>query len=220
MRSRNPSPNTHGHTAHPSQEWRGTSGARTQTHTHPNTPARSGRAQPKPEPKHTQPHRTRQPGEAEYKRSTHKDTHTPQHPKQEWRGAAETQVQAHTPTPHTPARSGGVQTEHAPEHTHTPQHPSQEWRGAAETRAQADRPSPRTPARSGGYKQSAHTAKHASKPQPGMSGCKPKPKPSRTHHKPQPGKEGGNRKHTHARPQPGLEGLPRRPDPNTSATQQ
>ena len=40
-RSRNPSPNTHTHTAHPSQEWRRTSGAHTEAHTHPNNPARS-----------------------------------------------------------------------------------------------------------------------------------------------------------------------------------
>ena len=51
-RSRNPSPTTHTHTAHPSQEWQGTSGARIQAHTHPNTPARSGGAQPKTEPNH------------------------------------------------------------------------------------------------------------------------------------------------------------------------
>ena len=49
-RSRNPNPTTHTHTAHPSQEWQGTSGAPTQAHTHPNTPARSGGAQPKAEP--------------------------------------------------------------------------------------------------------------------------------------------------------------------------
>ena len=47
MRSRNPSRSTHTHTAHPSQKWRGTSEARTRAHTHPNTPARRGGAQPK-----------------------------------------------------------------------------------------------------------------------------------------------------------------------------
>ena len=65
--SRNPSPNTHTHTAHPSQEWQGASGARTRGLTQPNTPARSGGAQPKPEPKHTHP-------------STHTSTQTSQHP--------------------------------------------------------------------------------------------------------------------------------------------
>ena len=48
------------------------------------------------------------------------NTHTPQHPSQEWRGAAATQVQAHTPRPYTPARSGGVQVERAQKHKHTP----------------------------------------------------------------------------------------------------
>ena len=100
---------THTHTAHPSQEWQGASGARARAHTQPNSPARSGGAQPKPEPKHTHPGRTPQPGEAGYRRSTHTSTHTPQHPGQEWRGAAETRAQTHTPTHHTPARSGGVQ---------------------------------------------------------------------------------------------------------------
>ena len=36
--SLNPNPTTHTNTAHPSQEWQGTSGAHTQAHTHPNTP--------------------------------------------------------------------------------------------------------------------------------------------------------------------------------------
>ena len=67
-RSRKPSPNTHTHTAHPCQEWLGASGARTRPHTHPNTPARRGGAQPKAEPKHTHPRRTPQPGVAGCKR--------------------------------------------------------------------------------------------------------------------------------------------------------
>ena len=76
--------------------------------------------QPKPEPKHTHTHRTPQPGVAGCKRGAHTSTHTTQHPSQEWRGAAETRAQAHTPTPHTPARSGGVRAEQAHKHTHTP----------------------------------------------------------------------------------------------------
>ena len=102
-------------TTRPSQEWRGTSGARTQGHTHPDTPARSGGAQPKPEPKHTRPRRTPQPGVAGYEGSAHANAHTLQHPGQEWRGEAETGAQVHTPTPHTPARSGGVQAKRANE---------------------------------------------------------------------------------------------------------
>ena len=110
-RNRNPSPSTHTHAARPSQEGRGTSGDRTQAHTHPNTPARSGGAQPKPEPKHTHPRRIPQPGRAGCKRSAHTSRHKPRHPSQQWRGAAGTRTQPHTPTPHTPARSGRVQAE-------------------------------------------------------------------------------------------------------------
>ena len=136
-RSRNPSPHTHTHTEHPSQEWLGARGARTRAQTQPNTsarsggaqpktrarahtptthtPARSGGAQPKPAPKHTHPHRAPVPGVAGCNRSTH----TAQHPSQEWRGAAKTRAQTHTPTPRTRARSGWVQAEHT--HSPTPQ---------------------------------------------------------------------------------------------------
>ena len=189
-RSRNPSPSTPTLMVRPRQERRGTSGARTQADTQPNTPARSGGAQSKPEPKHNHPHRTTQPGVAGHKRSAHTNTLTAQHRSQEWRGAAETQSQAKTPTPRTPARSVGLRAEHAHKHTQaqTPQprvagrsrnpsqsththtaHPSQERRGSSGARTQADT-HPNTPARSGG--------------------AQPKPEP----------------KHN--------------PDPNTSATQQ
>ena len=107
-RSRNPSPNTNTQAAHPSQERRGTGGARTPAHTHPNAPASSGGAQLKPEPKHKHPHRTPQPGVAGYRGGTHMSTHTPQHPSQEWQGATETRAQTHTPTARNPARSGGL----------------------------------------------------------------------------------------------------------------
>ena len=76
--------------------------------------------QPKLEPKHIHPHHTPQPGVAGYKRSGHRNSHTPQHPSQEWRGAPETRAVAHTPAPHSPARSGGVQTERAHKYTPTP----------------------------------------------------------------------------------------------------
>ena len=79
-----------------------------------------GRVMSEPEPKHTHTHHTPQPGVAGYKQSGRTSTHTAQHPSQEWRGAAKTRAQAHTPTPHTQARSGGVQAERAHEHTHTP----------------------------------------------------------------------------------------------------
>ena len=188
-RSRDPSPSTHIHITHPSQEWRGTSGARTQAHTYPNTPARSGGAQPKPEPKHTHTHRTPQPGVAGYQQSMQTSTHTPQNPGQEWRGAADAKPQAHTPTPHTPARSGRVPAGRAQKHTHTPKpqpgvagrsqsqapgththtaHPSQELRGTSGVRIQAHT-GPKTPARSGGAQ------------------AKPEPKHTQPHRTPQPG---------------------------------
>ena len=121
--NQNPSPSTHIHAARPSQEGRGTSGARTKAHTHPNTPARSSGAQPIPEPKHTHPGRTPQPGVAGCKQSAHTSRHKPRHPSQEWRGAAGTRTQPHTPTPHTPARSHRVQADRTHKRTHirTPQ---------------------------------------------------------------------------------------------------
>ena len=115
--SQNPSPSTHTHNAHPSQEWRGTGGACTPAHTHPNTPARSGGAQPKPEPKHAHARRTPQPGVAGYRGSTHSNTHTPT-PQPGLANAAETRAQAHTRTPQTPARSGRLQGEHAHQQAH------------------------------------------------------------------------------------------------------
>ena len=48
------------------------------------------------------------------------------------------------------------------------------------------------------YRQSARTSTHAI--QPGFAGCKPKPKPNRTHHKPKPQMFGQNQnpyQHTH-----------------------
>ena len=177
-RSRNLSPNTHTHTAQPCQEWLGAGGARTQ----PNTPARSGGAQPKPEPKHTHPHRAPVPGGAGCKRSTH----TAQHPSQGWRGAAETRAQTHTPTPRTRARSGWVQAEHTHSptpkpgvagrnrnpsqntHTHT-MHPCQDRLGASGARTQ-----PNTSARSGAAQpkpEHKHTHPHRA-PVPGVAGCK------------------------------------------------
>ena len=120
-----------------------------------------GGAQPKPEPKHTHPHRTPQPGVAGYKRSAHTSTHKRNHSSQEWRGAAETRAQARTHTPHTPARNCGVQAGSAHTNTHTPTpqpgvagrsrnpsssththtaHPSQERRGTTGERTQTHTP--------------------------------------------------------------------------------
>ena len=220
-RSRNPSPSTHTHTARPSQEWRGTSGARPQTQTHPNTPARSGGAQPKPEPKHTHPHRTAHPGVAGYKRNTHTNTHTSEHPSQAWRGAAETRPQAHTPTPHTPARSGGVQAERTQKHTHTPTaqpgmagrsrnpsphththtaHPSQDWRGTSGARPHTHTHL-NTPARRGGAQpkpEPNHTHPHRT-PQPGVAEYK-RSAPTNTHTPQDPSQEWRGAAETGAKP--------------------
>ena len=94
---------------------------RAHKHTHPNTAASNGGAQPKPQPKHTQTHRTPQPGRAGYRRSAHTNTHTPtlQH---EWRGEDKTQTQGRTPTPHTPVANGVLKETPVLEHTqHRPQ---------------------------------------------------------------------------------------------------
>ena len=156
-RSWNPSPGTHIHTANPSQEWQATTGARTQAHTHPNTQARSGGAQRKPEPKQTHPHRTPKPGVAGYKRDAHTNRHTPQHPSQEWRRADATRARAHTPTPHTPAGSGGVQAEHAHKHTHT-QTPQPGVAGRSRSRSPSTHSHTVHPSQDRlGYKRSAQT---------------------------------------------------------------
>ena len=145
--------NTHTHGAHPSQEWQGASGAPTPAHTQPNTPARSGGVQPKPEPKHRHPRRAPQPGVAGCKQSAHTST------RQAWRGAAKTRAKTHTPTARTQARSGGVQAERT--HQHTPG-----VAGAAKTRAKTHTPTACTQARSGGVqaeRQHQHT--------PGVARC-------------------------------------------------
>ena len=141
-----------------------------------------------PEPKHTHPHSTPQPGEASYKWSAHTSTQTPRHPSQECRGAAEPRAQAHTATTHTPAKSGRVQAQRARKRRHTPAlhtgvaghsqslspstqtrtiPPSQECRGTSGARTRAHT-HPNTEARSGGEQPKAeptHTYPHST-PQP------------------------------------------------------
>ena len=215
---------------HPSQEWRGAAETRAQTHTHPpHTPTRSGGVQveradkhkrtptPKPEPKHTHPRRTPQPGGAGYKQSTHTNTHTPQHPSQEWRGAAETPAEAHTPTPHTPARSGGVQAERAHKQTQnvTPQ-PGVALRSRNPN--PTGTPTPHTPARSGRVQaERTHKRTHTPTPQPGLAGRSRNP--NRAISRPKHKRHASVGNPDLPRPQPGLSGLPRNPDPNTSAKQ-
>ena len=162
-RSRNQSPDTYTHTAHslpgvagckrsthtaqhPSQEWRGATETRAETHTptprtcgqewlgagrahtRPNTPARSsGGAQPKHEPKHTHPH-CATVARSGWVQADHAHSPTPQ------AGVAgrsrNPSPNTHTHTAHPWPGVAGCKRS-----THTAQHPSQEWRGAAETRA-------------------------------------------------------------------------------------
>ena len=189
-RSRNPSPSAHTHTAHRSQEWRGKGGARTQTHTYPETPARSGGTQPKPEFKHAHPNRTPQPGVAGYKSSAHTNKHTPQHPSQEWRDAAKTRAQAHTPTSHSPARSGRYQAEHAHKHTHNPT-PKPLLAARSQTRAHAHTPTPQEWRGTGRASTQTHTHTHPNTPAiNGGAQLKPHPKRTHPHCTPQPGVAG------------------------------
>ena len=196
---------------HPSQERRGAAETRAQTHTPtPHTPARSGGVQAECAHKHTdtptpQPEvagRSRDPSPSTHTHTAHPSqewrgtsgarTRTPQHPSREWRGAAESRAQAHTPTPHTPARNGEVQAGGAHKHTHTPTpqpgvawrsrnlspnththiaHPGREWRGTSRAGTQADT-HPNTAASKGGALQQPepkHTRRHRT-PQPGVAG--------------------------------------------------
>ena len=185
-RSRNPSPNTHTH-AHTPARSGGVQEEHAHQHAHHNTPARTCRAHPKPEPKHTHPHRTPEPGVARDRRSAHTSTRKPQHPSQVWQGAAETRAQPHTLTPHIPARSGGFRRS---AHTNsTPQHPSQEWRDAAKTRTKTRTPTPHAPARSGGVqREQAHQHAHPT-PKPGLARRGRNPSPSTHTHAAHPSQE-------------------------------
>ena len=215
----------HRHTPHIPARNSGVQAGSAHKHTHPNTQAWSGGAQPKPEPKHTHPRRTAQPEEAGYKRRAHTNTQTPQHPSQEWRGAPETRAQAHTPTPQSPARRGGVQAGCAHKHTHTltPQpgvaghsakpspnthmhtaHPSQEWRRTSGARTQAQT-GPNTPARSGGAQprpEPKHTHPHRTA-QPGVPGYKQSAHANtHTPHHPSQEWQGAAETRTQAQPRP------------------
>ena len=138
-----PEPSTQAHTAHPSQERRGTSRERTQTHTRPNTPARSGGARQQSRPSHTPPHRIPNQEVQETTRDGHTSRHTPKHLPKERRGAAEIRTPARTPTSHTRTGGGGVHAKRA--HSHARPKTLTKTAGVqAETQAEPQRP--QTPA--------------------------------------------------------------------------
>ena len=130
--------------------------AHTNKHTHPNTPARSDGAQPRPQPKHTHPHRTPQPGVAGSKRSAHTNTHT---------------------HPNTRARSGGAQPKPEPKHTNphrTPRPGMAGYRRSAHTTTHAPKPRPGMV----GCKTKPKPNRTHNKPQQGMAGRNRNPYPS------------------------------------------
>ena len=132
-RSRNLSPSTHTQNANPGQEWQGTSGARTQTGTDADCPARSGGAQRKPEPKHVHP-AAHQGQEWRGTSGARTQPHTPQNPVQEWRSAnqspgptvhttnpsqklwGDAKARTRTPAPNTAAKIGWVTAKPRPKH--------------------------------------------------------------------------------------------------------
>ena len=147
--SRDTSSSTHAHTAHPSQEWQGTSGARTQTQTRPMTTARSGGARLQPKPKHTPQHGTCSQEGQRTRQDAHTNTHTTKHLSQDWRGAAETRAEAHTPTAHTRAGNVGVQADGAHNNAR-PKAPAKN--GGVQANTQAEPQTPPTRAGNGGAK--------------------------------------------------------------------
>ena len=117
-RSREPSPSTHTHTAHPSQEWLGNRRS-VHTNTHrPQHPSQEllGAAEARAQAPTPTPRTPAGIGGVRAER-VHNHTHTPQQPSQEWRGAAGNRAPAHKPTPHTPASIGGVEDDLAHKHT-------------------------------------------------------------------------------------------------------
>ena len=94
--SRNPDPNRHIHSAHPTQEWRGASRAPTPAH------ARGWGVLLKPEPKQTHPRRAPKPGAADASGAP-----TPAHSRS---GGVQPRprTQTHTPTARIQARSVAV----------------------------------------------------------------------------------------------------------------
>ena len=116
-------------------------GTRTQTHIHPNTSARCGGAQPKPEPKHTQPHCTPEPGTAGYRRIAHTTTHAPK---------PQPRMVACKPKPkpnrmHHKPQPGMERRNHNPYPNTPTQDPSRGWRGYRNLSPSTTRTQPQTP---------------------------------------------------------------------------
>ena len=106
-------------------------------------------------------------------------THTPQHLPKEWRGAAENQTPARTPTPHTRTGNGGVQAERAHNHARS-KTLTKKGRVQAETQAQPQ--TLQTPAGIGGATPQTVPKHTHPRPLPGLAGL-PKPTPK---HNPDP----------------------------------
>ena len=93
-------------------------------------------------------HQPRSAGHLPRLEPTHQHTHPTTQPGKKTSGAANTRSQAHAPTPHTPARIGGVQAQGGHQHTQ-----------------------PNTPARNGRVKAKPEPKHTHQKPEPGMAGC-------------------------------------------------
>ena len=146
---------------------------------------------------------TTPPGMAGWKPSTRTNTHTPQRPNQEWRGTAETRVQAHTSTPHTPARSSRVQAGRAHKHTHAPTpQPGVAGRGCNPTQSTQPRTAP--PARRGrgpgGTRTQTHTPQHLSQEWRGAAETRAQAHTPTPHTRAGSGGVQAERAHNHARP--------------------
>ena len=109
-RSRKPNPSTHSHTAHPSQDWRGASGACTQTHT-PQHRSQDWRGEAQ-----TQIDTTHASHNWRVKAKNCTRTQAPQTPaRNHWVWTERAHKQTH---PNTPARIDGLRAKPKPKHTH------------------------------------------------------------------------------------------------------
>ena len=145
------------------QDERGQAGHR-HDRTHTPTTQRRGTAHSKTRAQHSRPHSTPHLGKAGYKRGAHTNTHTPQHPSQEWRGAAATQAQPHTGAPHPQPGGARDYPGGGHKHTHTPTSPQGEA-------GRSPNPDPSTHAHTAhqkpgtaGSRRSVHTATRVQKP--------------------------------------------------------